>query len=269
KERQSRLSVISGCLIETEDELDHLLQRQAEAKSRKEVLKQLIESKEGFSTGAQTILMQFDSAIGSLADQIEVPREYEQAVTAALGANIQLVITEQPQNVDEMLRRLTDDDLGRASIVSLELLRQRGGVIPPSDVPNEAIHALDVVRTDEHIQPLIQTLLGHTLIVENLKTATQLWGMNPGRFDYVTHKGESLSQQGVFTGGEGIGKEHHSVLARRNQIDELGTQINELCDKIDEISRTKGQLLAEQTELHATLQNARDELSDREVAVAT
>ena len=269
KERQSRLSVISGCLIETEDELDDLLQRQAEAKSRKEVLKQLIESKEGFSTGAQTILMQFDSAIGSLADQIEVPREYEQAVTAALGANIQLVITEQPQNVDEMLRRLTDDDLGRASIVSLELLRQRGGAIPPSDVPNEAIHASDVVKTDEHIQPLIQTLLGHTLIVENLKTATRLWGMNPGRFDYVTHKGESLSQQGVFTGGEGTGKEHHSVLARRNQIDELGAQINELCDKIDEISRTKGQLLAEQTELHATLQNARDELSDREVAVAT
>ena len=269
EERQARLSAIDGDLSKTEDQLDDLLQRQAEAKSRREVLKQLVESKEGFSAGAQTLLTQFDSAIGSLADQIEVSREYENAVTAALGANLQLVITEQPQNVDEMLHRLTEGELGRASIVSLELLRQRGGAIPPSDVPNEAIHALEVVKTDEHIQPLIQTLLGHTLIVENLNTATRLWEMNPGRFDYVTQNGESLSQQGVFTGGEGAGKEHHSVLARRNQIDELGAQISTLCSKIDEISRTKGQLSSEQTELHATLQNARDELSDRQVAVAT
>jgi len=263
------LSVIGTDLSDTEEELDGLLQRQAEAKSRKDVLKQLIESKEGFSAGAQTVLTQFDSAIGSLADQIRVPDEHVRAVEAALGANLQLVITEQPQSADQMLHRLAQGEQGRASIVALELLRQRGGAIPPADIPEGAVHALDIVETDDRIQPLLQTLLGRTLIVDSLETATRLWRMSPGRFDYVTRQGESLSQLGVYTGGQGEGKEHHSVLARRNQIDELEVQLNALGRQIDQSSRVKGQLLAEQTELQASLQNARDELSDREVAIAT
>ena len=269
EERQARLSVICADLSDTEEDLDGLLQRQAEAKSRKDVLKQLIESKEGFSAGAQTVLTQFDSAIGSLADQIRVPDEHVRALEAALGANLQLVITEQPQSADQMLHRLAQGEQGRASIVALELLRQRGGAIPPADIPEGAVHALDIVETDDRIQPLLQTLLGRTLIVDSLETATRLWRMSPGRFDYVTRQGESLSQLGVYTGGQGEGKEHHSVLARRNQIDELEVQLNTLCRQIDESSRAKGQLLAEQTELQASLQNARDELSDREVAIAT
>ena len=269
EERQARLSVIGTDLSGTEESLDELLQRQAEAKSRKDVLKQLIESKEGFSAGAQTVLTQFDSAIGSLADQIRVPDEHVRAVEAALGANLQLVITEQPQSADQMLQRLAQGEQGRASIVALELLRERGGAIPPSDIPEGAMPALDIVEIDDPIQPLLQTLLGRTLIVDSLETATRLWRMSPGRFDYVTRRGESLSQQGVYTGGQGEGKEHHSVLARRNQIDELATQLDALGRQIDESSRAKGQLLAEQTELQASLQNARDELSDREVAIAT
>jgi chromosome segregation protein len=269
EERQARLSVIGTGLSGTEESLDELLQRQAEAKSRKDVLKQLIESKEGFSAGAQTVLTQFDSAIGSLADQIRVPDEHVRAVEAALGANLQLVITEQPQSADQMLQRLAQGEQGRASIVALELLRERGGAIPPSDIPNGTVPALGIVEIDDSIQPLLQTLLGRTLIVDSLETATRLWRMSPGRFDYVTRQGESLSQQGVYTGGQGEGKEHHSVLARRNQIDELAVQLDALGRQIDESSRAKGQLLAEQTELQASLQNARDELSDREVAIAT
>ena len=118
EERQARLSVIGTDLSGTEESLDELLQRQAEAKSRKDVLKQLIESKEGFSAGAQTVLTQFDSAIGSLADQIRVPDEHVRAVEAALGANLQLVITEQPQSADQMLQRLAQGEQGRASIVA-------------------------------------------------------------------------------------------------------------------------------------------------------
>ena len=169
EERQARLSVIVTDLSDTEEVLDGLLQRQAEAKSRKDVLKQLIESKEGFSAGAQTVLTQFDSAIGSLADQIRVPDEHVRAVEAALGANLQLVITEQPQSADQMLHRLAQGEQGRASIVALELLRQRGGAIPPADIPEGAVHALDIVETDDRIQPLLQTLLGRTLIVDSLK----------------------------------------------------------------------------------------------------
>ena len=271
EERQARLAQLTDELNTVDDALDTQLQSQAEAKARRDVLQQLIEIKEGFSAGAQAVLAHFDTALGSLADQIRVPDQHVRAVEAALGANLQLVLTDQFTHANDMLGHLASGEQGRASIVALELLRERGGAIPASDLPAEGTPALRVVETDDRNQPLLQTLLGRTVIVDTLETATRLWRANPGRFDYVTRQGESLSQLGIYTGGRGHAneKDHTSVLARRNQVDELERQLTSLTREIDEASRHKGQLLAEQTELQASLQNARDELSDREVAVAT
>ena len=271
EERQERLVQLTTELNVTDDALDEKLQAQAEAKARRDVLRQLIDNKEGFGAGAQAVLTHFDSAIGSLADQIRVPDEHVRAVEAALGANLQLVLTDQSTHANDMLGHLVSGEQGRASIVALELLRERGGAIPASDLPTEGIPAIRVVDSDEQNQPLLQTLLGRTVIVDTLETATRLWRANPGRFDFVTRQGESLSQHGIFTGGRGHGikQDHTSVLARRNQVDELDEQLESLASTIDDASREKGALLAEQTELQASLQNARDELSDREVAVAT
>jgi chromosome segregation protein len=119
-------------------------------------------------------------------------------------------------------------------------------------------------------QPLLQTLLGRTVIVDTLDSATRLWRSNPGRFDFVTRNGESLSRQGIYASGTNNDEgKYFSHLARQNQVDDLEHQLVDLGCHIDEASRQKGQLLAEQTELQASLQNARDELSDRKVAIAT
>jgi chromosome segregation protein len=271
KERQERLADLNRQLIEAEDGLDELLRRQAEAKSRKEVLQQLIESKEGFGAGAQTLLEEFDSVIGTLSDLIRVPDEYVPAIGAALGSNLQLILTQKPDEANEMLARLARLKQGGASIVALEMLVERGGEIPPSDLPGKGKAALHVVETDESNQSLLQALLGRTVIVDTLETATELWRSNPGRFNFVTLGGVSLSRQGVYTSASSNSSvaAHGSVLARRNQVDDLESQLTNLGHLIDEASRLKGQLMAEQTELQASLQNARDELSDHKVAIAT
>ena len=271
EERQSRLAELNVELTGVDDKLDERLQRQAELKSRRDVLRQLIESKEGMGAGAQAVLGNFESAIGSLADQIRVPDEFVRAIEAALGAHLQLVLTEQSQAANEMLEHLARGEHGRASIVSLELLRARGGEIPPHDLPAEGVQALGIVEVDENLRPLLQTLLGRTVIVDTLETATRLWRSNPGRFDCVTRGGESLSREGIYTGGGGQGEQadHQSILTRRNQVEELEVKLAGIGRAIDDSSRSKGQLQAEQTELQAGLQNARDELSDRQVQIAT
>ena len=271
EERQERLGELDEQLSEVEAKLDGLLQRQAEAKSRRDVLQQLIDSHEGFSEGAQTVLANFDSAIGSLADQIRVPGEFTRAIESALGSNLQLVLTNGSNAASEILSHLNTGEHGRASIVALDLLRERGGEIPAGDLPATGTPALNVVQADEPLMPLLQTLLGRTLIVNSLEMATDLWSAAPGRFDFVTRNGSALNRQGIYTGGGPRGKEAegNSMLARRNQVAELQNLLNDLGHSIDEISRRKGTLLAEQTELQAGLQNARDELSDREVQNAT
>ena len=110
-------------------------------------LQQLIETKEGFGAGAQSVLTEFNSAIGTLSDLVRVPDEYVRAIEAAMGSNLQLVLTEKSQVAKEMLDHLSRRKHGRAGIVALEMLRQRGGEIPPNDLPAEGKPALKVLET--------------------------------------------------------------------------------------------------------------------------
>ena len=269
EERQARLQTIGGDLGAVENELDDLVQRQAEHKSRREVLKQLVTTKEGYGAGAQAVLTQCEAAMGSLADKIEVDAPYVKAVEAALGSNLQLVLMEQPEAAREILDGLSEREEGRASIAALDLITQRNGHFAPDGTPSGARAALSVVRVDDRFAPLAKALLERTFIVDDLSRATEAWRGAAGKYDFVTLAGETLDHRGVYTGGRQNGNGADSLLGRRNEIAELDSTLGELEPRVSEVSRRKGALLAEQTDLQASLQNARSELSSREVAVAT
>ena len=82
-----------------------------------------------------------------------------------------------------------------------------------------------------------------------------------------------LSCHGIYTGGcsngNGDGKAPASILGRKNQIAELRAAAGRLQEQVAEISRRKGALQSEQTELQAGLQQAQTELRAQEVAIAT
>src|SRR5207247_984932 len=106
-------------------------------------------------------------------------------------------------------------------------------------------------------------LLGATCIVRDLASATDAWQQSNGAFHYVTLNGEMLSSHGVYTGGynngHGNGKAPASILGRKNQIAELKGAAATLAEAVAQISRRKGGLQSEQTELQAGLQEAQSE----------
>jgi chromosome segregation protein len=85
--------------------------------------------------------------------------------------------------------------------------------------------------------------------------------------------GDLLSRHGIYTGGylsgKGNGKAPSSILGRKNQITELQAELAELQKLVEDASRKRGELLSEQTELQASLQQAQTELRVQEVAIAT
>jgi chromosome segregation protein len=133
--------------------------------------------------------------------------------------------------------------------------------------------ALDVVETEMSVRPLVQKLLGSTRIVRDLDAATCAYKESNGAHHYVTLTGEVLSKHGVFTGGHANGngesKAPASILGRKNQITELQELVSQLQEQVSGISRCKGALQSEQTELQASLQQAQTELRAQEVAIAT
>ena len=271
EERQARLKEIQVELNRIGQELDVVVRQQAEKRSRLNVLEQLQESHEGFGAGAQAALKQSKSVLGSLTDKIRVPDEYIAAIESALGHNLQLVLTEQPESAQEILAGLASNKQGRASIAALGL--QSAINAPNTSEQTVGTLALSVVEADDSIRPLITALLGRLIIVDDLATATSAWRETKGEFDYVTRGGELLNRHGIYTGGSvnssNNGKAPSSILGRKNQIKELQAQLATLQEQVNEISRGKGALQSEQTALQASLQQAQTELRAQEVAIAT
>ncbi len=271
EQRQARLREIQQELNKVGQELDGVLRQQAEKRSRLNVLEQLQESHEGFSAGALAALKTAQNVLGSLADKIKVPDQYIAAIEAALGQQLQLVLTEQPESAQQILADLATNKKGKASIAALALLNPEGSQSLPAI--SNGILALTVVEADASVLPLLQRLLGQTVIVSDLALATAGFRETNGTYDFVTETGELLTRYGIFTGGQlnanGNGKAPSSILGRKNQIDELKVTIAQLQEQITEASRSKGTLQSEQTELQASLQEAQTELRSQEVAIAT
>ena len=269
EEQQVRLRAIQGEIQQATQSLDGLLRQQAEKRSRLTVLEQLDTQHEGFGAGALAALRQSEHVLGSLADKIRVPDAHVAAVEVALGSLLQLVLTAKPERASEILADLAAGKKGRASIAALSLAP--AAAESPAGIPEGAVPALSVITVDEAVRPLVSALLDRTLIVPDLATATAAVRAGAIGFDYVTPTGELLDRRGILTGGAQAagGKAPASILGRKNQIAELQAELSALQDRIADDSRAKGALQSEQTAIQAGLEQARTELRQQEVAVAT
>ena len=288
EQRQNRLRELQVELQTASTEQDKFLHQQSDKRSRLTVLEQLEGSHEGFDAGAVAALRQSRSVIGSLADRIRVPDQFVTAVENALGHNLQLILTEQPASAQEILAELTTNKSGRASIAALAIQQYQdekqlafAGEMSPADknaapemLPTgKIVHAMSVIHAEPQVEALLKSLLGRTFIAADLPTATAQIQNGHAGCDFVTMSGELLNRHGIYTGGYlnkgSNGKAPSSILGRKNQITELQAELNELQQLVEGASQKRGELLSEQTELQASLQQAQTELRVQEVAIAT
>ncbi len=291
EERQSRLRELQQEITEAHSALDDLLRQQASKRSRLNVLEQLDTQHEGFSAGTLAALKQSQHVLGSLADRIRVPSSHVMAIESALGHHLQLVLTAQPDAALGILADLSANRRGRASIAALALVASVG--TRPLDLPTAGspdttaistdfapstaapipvgAPALEFVQCDAEVRPLVEALLGRTRVVADLDAASSAAGQQPGVYDYVTLTGELLTRNGVFTGGSAnnSGQAAASILGRKNQIAELQAELAALTEQVSEAGRRKGALQSEQTTLQASLEQARSDLRQVEVTIAS
>ena len=280
EQRQSRLQALGKDIDEVHREQEGVLERQTDLRSRLQVLEQLESDHEGFSAGAAAALKHTDKVCGSLVDRMRVQDRFLTAIESALGHHLQLVLTEQPEAAREIFAHLHGERKGRASIAPLALMRSgeagatgEGRVSADTVVLDGApVPAIAVVECEASVRPLLERLLGMTRIVPDLDAAQAAWEANREAFHYVTLNGEFLSRHGIFTGGYS-GKDGEpragSILGRRNQISDLRAQLGQVQALIETVSRRKGALLAEQTDVQAGLNEAQSQLRQQEVAIAT
>ena len=171
-----------------------------------------------------------DKFYGVVADHINVPREYEAAVEAVLGDKLQYVVVKSQEDGVKAIDYLKSYRLGRGSFVPVELRNSSAGTNGTEHL-QEAESLLRKVNFKEDFQQIADCLLGDVLITPTIASGINLWKKNGFRGTFVTPDGDTISPQGVLTGGSGSAVEK-SLLSTKREISELGKDITVLAAEL-------------------------------------
>ena len=184
-------------------ELDEAARKLQRLTDRQKMLQALRQNLEGFGPGVKAVLGAQDKLsgiVGPVARLLGVPKRLESAVEAALGAHAQALVVKRWEDARRAIQMLRDSKAGRATFLPLDSLEP-----PPAGevLSGEGVLGLaqELVEFDERDRPIVQLLLGSTLIVDNLETARRVRPDLRGAHRIVTQSGEIVTASGTITGG--------------------------------------------------------------------
>ncbi|MCK9275228.1 MAG: chromosome segregation protein SMC [Syntrophales bacterium] len=220
-------------LSEADETLEKLREQMALKISRLTSLKELQENFEWCSEGTRCIMTESRRSTwaagtvhGLVADYMEVPEEYENAVEAALGDKLQFMVVDNQDDGIKAIDYLKKRSSGRGSFVPLATESRPAAVLPR--YLKETVKLTDVVKAREGgMEGFISMLLGDVLLIPDLAKGKELWKKNGFTGTFVTPDGDIISHEGILTGGSGIAC-GSSLLKNKREISELEQEINEI-----------------------------------------
>lgn len=221
-------------------EWQDLRERKSSAEARLTSLTELRDSYEGFATGVRAVMMakqrgmgNLEGIIGPVGDLLSTEKDYEQAIEAALGGNINNVVVEQADAAKAAIAFLKEHRAGRVTFLPLDTIRpsQYEEQQPLKGMRGVIGAAIDYVHCDRHILPAVEYLLYNTVIVETIDDAIRIARTERRYPRMVTLDGEMVSPAGAVTGGR-TQRDNQGLLGRSAEIDELGRSVGEIKERI-------------------------------------
>jgi chromosome segregation protein len=281
---EANRKVLTDSLASKQKELQEFKDSFNEVASRLYGLENLHANFEGFEEGVKQVMMwsrkQQQSTVsldasGSeipgeasfypVAEVIEVPSQYEIAMEAALGSKLQVLLSEKSEQSLQAVDYLKENKAGRSSFFAGRSQNENQNLSPAGQSGVVAILS-DVVSSKENFSESVKAILGQVAIVENLRTALTLRPEFPG-WTFVTAEGDTLSADGVMTGGSGESAES-GVLKRRREIKELTERKNEWSGKTALAAASVKKLETQLETILTDFEGAQKRRLDQEIKVA-
>ena len=214
-------------------------------KSRLNFLIETEKEKEGYVKSVKSILIACDRDLnlkkgmhGVLANLISVDKKYETAIEMCLGASLQNIVTENEQDAKKLVEYLRKNNLGRASFLPITTVKGKKIDKIKSKTNGVIGIASDLINTDKKYRQIVESLLGRTVIVDNMDTAINLAKQNSYSFRIVTLKGDVINPSGAIQGGS-VQTKTVNILGRSKEIEELKNNINLLDEKVKALQEDK------------------------------
>jgi len=235
---EMRLESRKKAVDEQKAEIDSLNLDIAEKRRRAGILEDLQKNMEGYQFSVKACVAEAEkgrlSGIhGPVMDLIKVPKEYSVAIEIALGAAGQNIVVDSDGDAKRAIKFLKSENKGRATFLPLTAIKGREFTEKGLDDQYGFVGMADaLIQYDSKYNEIISSLLGRTVIVEDIDAAATIAKKYGYRFKVVSLDGQVVNQGGSLTGGS-LGK-HSGLLSRAGDIENLKNQAKKLEQKLAE-----------------------------------
>jgi chromosome segregation protein len=256
---------------ESEQKNEQVRTELAERRSRMRSLEQIQQRFEGVGAGVRALMQRAQSdaslgVLGMLADRLDCPSEYTQALAGALGDRLQYVVVQDEAAGLRAVTWLREQKKGRATAIAQHPQPRSFARVDVQGQPGVLGRLSELVRASDADRTLVDNVLGDIVVVEDVPSARRLRSELPGEYTLVTRQGEVLGADGRHTGGSGEDAGAHMLEVKR-EIRELSPLVQRLELEQTTCQTRLSDLRTGIARAQAELDAARSEGHDAELAI--
>ena len=205
--------------------------------SRLAMLSDLEKNMEGYQGSVKSVMREVKRGVlkgihAPVSQIINVKDKYSLAIETALGAQIQNIITDSENDAKKAIGYLKESHAGRATFLPLTAIK--GKVLEEKgldDCYGYINLASKLVEYESKYTEIINSLLGRTVVAEDLDAAIAIAKKYNYKFKIVTLDGQVVNAGGSMTGGAKL--QNAGILSRGNELEKLKAQCEELAEKLE------------------------------------
>ncbi len=234
-EKEGESEQIHRKLIQSGDQKQQLQQdynrltlETGKMRAQKEVMNQAEKALSGWGAGAKKLLEMTTSGkisgkFTALLNELQIPKEYERAVSAAFGEYLEALVVENKTDLDTALVMVEKEKTDRVMFLSSA---KESGLKEKTILQGEDVigNLGDLVQISPALLPLLGMIANKTILVKDRQAAFRYRDTLPEDARMVTLQGEIFNGSHTVIAGE---LSNQSLLARPRMLKELTTLIIE------------------------------------------
>ena len=221
------------------------------AKQRIDTFRAMEEQFEGYSNSVRYVMKAYAEGkitdrsgarcgkiYGPLTQVIQVEDRYVTAIETALAANLQHIVVENEETAKNAMFALKKAEAGRATFFPITSMK---GQEPTHEMEESRgfrgfiSFADELVTCDEKFREIVSSLLGRTVVFDNIDNATEMAKALKYYVKVVTLDGQQIQAGGSFTGGSV--RHRGSILGRAGEIRAMEEKLKTLDGEMAAINR--------------------------------
>ena len=261
----------------TENVLNEISNNIVTLEHRKKLLEEYAREYEGFNGTIKRLLTDAEKnndvkskIMGVVASLIKVPATYQTAIETSLGNAIQNIVTSSDDNAKYLINYLKQRDYGRATFLPINTVK-------PRYFDNSNRYLLDMegclglaselIEYDEKIKNIVSSLLGTTIIANNMTNALNIAKRSNFAYKIATLDGDIISPQGSLTGGSKKAQVTN-LLGRQTEIENCAKLLVKLNSEKESKQKDYDKLISTLQSLNGEIKTLSDSIHSLDIEIA-